>query len=652
MPDATRTFDLTTFGLSDMTACGAGLRGAAADADSFEDAAGRIVGFLRDRFLDASGAPACALVRCFHTLPFGELDADDQRVARAQLDTRDVSDELTCLRLAATVGDEPDWNDRERSVGHRVLPLPSARVVETSPMIAALLGEFGLDPADVIAPDRAPILDRDLGAFNVFHVERAVDSPHVPAQRDFVVPHGIESVLGFGAMLPTAQLFAVILFSRVAIPEAVAARFETVALNAKVALLPFLGGAIDLQRSAEARAAALEELLSVQQHVVAEQGRALEESSRRLRALTDAAVAVNEVTGVEAMLERITVAAVGTVAAGRGITTLTGDAAHGATVTHVWPPTQAGEPDPDPATGDADLVVALTTRDGREMGTVRLTDPVGDGGFTEADHATLLQLAQIASLAVENAQLAGQEALREAARFREELLAGITHDMKTPLAAVVGLAETVGDERLSTDEQAAAQQALVRQARSLRGLVLQFLDYTRLEAGHAVEVVTEPVAVDEALTAAVRLFAHLRDIELVVPDDLPEVSADPVRLEQVVSNLLSNALKFSPPRSPVVVRARAREDTVEIVVEDEGTGLEPVELLQLFQKFYRGSNTERLPGTGLGLYVSRMLVEAMGGYVQAESEPGEGSRFTLTLRVARPQPAPAAPFGTGRGERV
>ena len=85
MPDATHTFDLTTFGLSDMTACGAGLRGAAADADSFEDAAGRIVGFLRDRFLDASGAPACALVRCFHTLPFGELDADDQRFARARL---------------------------------------------------------------------------------------------------------------------------------------------------------------------------------------------------------------------------------------------------------------------------------------------------------------------------------------------------------------------------------------------------------------------------------------------------------------------------------------------------------------------------------------------------------------------------------------
>lgn len=654
MPDATRTFDLTTFGLSDMTACGAGLRGASAGAASFDDAAQRIVGFLRDRFRDPPGTPQCALIRCFHTAPFGELGEEDRQFVRDQLDPGEVADELTCLRLAATVGDEPDWNDRERSVGHRVTPLPSPTVVETSPMIAALLGEFGLDPADVVAPDRAPILDRDLGAFNVFHVEHALDSPHVPAQDDFVVPHRIQSVLGFGAMLPTGQLFAVILFSRVPITEAVAARFETVALNAKVALLPYLpvgGGAADLRRTAESRAAALEELLSVQQHVVAEQGRALEEGSRRLRDLTDAAVAVNEVTGVEAMLERITVAAVRTVGASRGVTTLSSDDASGPAIAHEWPPPEPGEDGPGPATEGAELTVPMRTRDGRQMGTIRLRGGA-DGEFTDADRATLLQLAQIASLAIENAQLAGQQALREAARFREELLAGITHDMKTPLAAVVGLAETVGDERLSVDEQAAAQQALVRQARSLRGLVLQFLDYTRLEAGHTVEVVTEPVAVEDALTAAVRLFAHLRDIELVIPDGLPEVSADPVRLEQVVSNLLSNALKFSPPRSPVTVRAQAGDGTVEITVDDEGTGLEAVELLQLFQKFYRGSNTERLPGTGLGLYVTRMLVEAMGGQVRAESEPGRGSRFTLTLPVASPEPTSAGAFRGGREERA
>ena len=122
-----------------------------------------------------------------------------------------------------------------------------------------------------------------------------------------------------------------------------------------------------------------------------------------------------------------------------------------------------------------------------------------------------------------------------------------------------------------------------------------------------------------------------------MPNDLPPVWVDPDRLDQVLANLVSNALKFSPPGSPVAVRARATKDSVEIEVADRGQGMSPSDLAKVFQKFHRGAGTEGVPGTGLGLYVSKALLEAQHARLLAASSPGHGSRFTVVL----PRRAPA-----------
>jgi hypothetical protein len=148
------------------------------------------------------------------------------------------------LTLLATAGDKPEWNSRKTSVGHKAIPLPSARVVSQAPMISQLIVQFGLDIADVVKPEATLMLELEQRTFNVFHAEEAAGSPFVPAQQDFVVPFGIRSVLGFGGMLPDGKLIAIIMFSKVRIPREKADMFKTLSLSAKLAMLPFTDGTI------------------------------------------------------------------------------------------------------------------------------------------------------------------------------------------------------------------------------------------------------------------------------------------------------------------------------------------------------------------------------------------------------------------------
>jgi hypothetical protein len=238
-------FDLATFKMSEMIECGSVLRQSGAGAKSMEETAGRIVRYLYDHFLDQRGSQrACALVRFYKTHPYGELDEEIKAFARALSGDIERSPETKCLTLLATAGDHPSWNSRKYSSGHKAIPLPSAQVVSQAPMISQLIGQFGLAVHDVVKPDRAFMLELEQKTFNVFYVEEAAGSPFVPAQENFVAPYGIRSVLGFGGMLPDGNLFAIVMFSKVHVPREKADLFKTVSLNAKIAVLPFTGGAI------------------------------------------------------------------------------------------------------------------------------------------------------------------------------------------------------------------------------------------------------------------------------------------------------------------------------------------------------------------------------------------------------------------------
>ncbi len=285
-------YDLTRFRLEDMVQCGSALRTLGVGASHMQPVAEAVVRTLYDDLRDGrDGTRACAMVRLYKTHTFADLEPDLRRIARAGMGDRPPSQAMKCLTLLATAGDEEGWNSRSSSVGHQAIPLYSREQVDGIPMVAQLIRQFGLAIASVLAPDPAIMLDLEQRTFNVFHVIEARGSPYIPAQDEFVIPFGIDSVLGFGGILPSGDLFAVILFSRVPIPEGTAEFFKTVALNVKVALLPHDGAAVFAPREArtvprahvaESRITALAQLLDVQEQTALAQTRRLQAKNDEL----------------------------------------------------------------------------------------------------------------------------------------------------------------------------------------------------------------------------------------------------------------------------------------------------------------------------------------------------------------------------------
>ena len=210
-----------------------------------ESAARLLVSYFLGALVDEqTGEQNCALVRCFKTHRLKDLPVELQRKAKSVAsEQRALRREMPCLTLLATAGDLPAWNDRSASSGHAVIPLESVEVLERAPMIAHLMKQMGVDIGVVLAPTEDLIIHADERAYGVFHVDNALGSPLIPAQ-DFVRNHRIRSVLGFGGILPSGDLFVMIVFSRAAISHETADLFRTIALSVKLVLLPFTRGPI------------------------------------------------------------------------------------------------------------------------------------------------------------------------------------------------------------------------------------------------------------------------------------------------------------------------------------------------------------------------------------------------------------------------
>lgn len=240
--DGGAVYDLSRFTLADMTRCGVALRRMGMGASSMEEVSDRLVRYLYERFQQPDGASACALVRLFVTLPYASLEPSLQQFAR-DVSRTDLAPTTKCLTLLGTAGDESEWNARRTSAGHQALPLVSEHSVARSPMIAQLIQQLGVEIKALLG-DPQLLMDAEQHSFNVFYVPAAQGSPYIPAQQQFVKPYRVQSVLGFGGLLPTGEMYATILFSKMAIPRESAELFKPLALNVKVALLPFAGGKV------------------------------------------------------------------------------------------------------------------------------------------------------------------------------------------------------------------------------------------------------------------------------------------------------------------------------------------------------------------------------------------------------------------------
>ncbi|HVU04997.1 MAG TPA: sensor histidine kinase KdpD [Polyangiaceae bacterium] len=243
-----------------------------------------------------------------------------------------------------------------------------------------------------------------------------------------------------------------------------------------------------------------------------------------------------------------------------------------------------------------------------------------------------------AALALGRARLA-EDAKASALRARTEemrssLLSAVSHDLRTPLAAITGAATTLrdGSSALTPAQSRELEEMICEEAERLERLVGNLLDMTRLESG-AVTVKRDWVPLEELVSSArARAEKRLGDraVEVDIAEDVPLLHVDPILFEQVLLNLLENAGKYTPPGSPVAVLARRRGAGVTVEVADRGPGLPPGAEAHVFEKFYRGPNAGT-SGVGLGLPICRGIVEAHGGTLTAANRQGGGAVFRIEL---------------------
>ncbi|MHB0936565.1 MAG: PAS domain-containing sensor histidine kinase [Armatimonadota bacterium] len=232
-------------------------------------------------------------------------------------------------------------------------------------------------------------------------------------------------------------------------------------------------------------------------------------------------------------------------------------------------------------------------------------------------------------------------ALHELQEQQKVLIHLVSHDLRTPVTIIQGYADLLVDglqqERLGGGLLDAAD-AIQRGIRRMNVMIEDLVDTARAEGGQ-LTLNRQAVALQQHLPDLLSRSAPLLEVDrvnMVIPTDLPPICADPDRLERILTNLLSNALKYSDPGTPVLVRAQPRDGEVMVSVTDQGRGIPPEAIPHLFERFYRVPGARKAEGIGLGLYITRMLVEAHGGRIWVESEVGKGSTFYFALPTASP----------------
>ena len=271
--------------------------------------------------------------------------------------------------------------------------------------------------------------------------------------------------------------------------------------------------------------------------------------------------------------------------------------------------------------------------------------------YTERDLAFAQDVAARAALAIDNA-LAYRRAY-DANRLKDEFLATLSHELRTPLNAILGYGQMLSMGVLQGDRQSHAIAVLTRNAESLRQMIDDVLDVSRITSGK-IRLNVMPVQLDEIVRNAVATMQPAADakgvaLQVVVDAEIAPVPGDQDRLQQVVWNLLSNAVKFTPRGGHVQLRVAAVDSRIQLVVSDDGQGIDPAFLPHIFERFRQADSrfAREHGGLGLGLAIARELVELHGGTLSATSGgPGTGATFTISLQpMSAPRETASAPAG-------
>jgi signal transduction histidine kinase/HAMP domain-containing protein len=268
-----------------------------------------------------------------------------------------------------------------------------------------------------------------------------------------------------------------------------------------------------------------------------------------------------------------------------------------------------------------------------------------DGGFGQEEIDAVTSFADLASLLLRNARLYSAlsgtvDELRRASRLKDHFLQNVNHELRTPLTAIVGWTDLFGEGEVDDKTLRRGLRQIRQSSRVLLALIDDLLDLARLDRG-ALTLQWKPVLLSEVIHRSletVRLMADTRGVVMILaplPEPMAPVRADALRLQQVLWNLLVNAIQFTSEHGRVVVRVEREAERYLVSVEDDGIGIPEGELPHIFERFRQvdGSATRGHAGMGIGLALARSLVELHGGAIWASSVVGQGSRFTFALPV-------------------
>jgi two-component system, OmpR family, sensor histidine kinase KdpD len=303
----------------------------------------------------------------------------------------------------------------------------------------------------------------------------------------------------------------------------------------------------------------------------------------------------------------------------------------------------------DVAATGPDVSIPLTTPTG-SVGSLSATRTEEGSPFSSDEVELLETLASQTALAVERAALDRQVRAvsleAEASALRAALFSSVTHDLKTPLASIKASASGLLAEgaRYSKEQRDGMALTIIEETDHLTQIVGNLLDLARMRVGALVPT-KQPVYVDDVLASVLRRLSRQLepfDIEVKLRGDMPTVEADPTQLEQVFSNVLENAARFSPHGSTIQIAGAVWQSSVQIRVTDHGPGIPAEDRERVFKEFFSQSKGQAREGTGLGLAIARAIVEGHGGRIRATDAPGGGTSIVFELPMSRVERAEAA----------
>lgn len=280
------------------------------------------------------------------------------------------------------------------------------------------------------------------------------------------------------------------------------------------------------------------------------------------------------------------------------------------------------------------------------IGTLAATWAVEDDGASADDYRLLEAAARQVAVAIEREQLDDQVASAqteaETSQVRAALFSSVTHDLRTPLASIKAGVTSLLQEDVVLDagQRFELLSTVLEETDRLNRLVSNLLDLARVRAGDLVPA-KEPTAIDEVIESVLhRMESRFGGVRVrTILREVPEIPVDPVQLDQVVTNLLENAVRFSPPAGEVMVTVSPWHGSVQVRIADQGPGIPVAERDQVFEAFYRGDSDER-SGTGLGLAIARAIVLAHGGRIRIEGAPTGGTAVVFELPMLDAEPVP------------